>query len=171
MVARSRATVTGGLLLAATTLSVTGTPALAAPSTGERFIATFTGEQIASQNNGTLFAVGPIRGVGTLMIADNSETGADFELVLPHGTVFVSVTGTVDDEFDPRSCVERLKATGTFEITRGDGAFLGATGSGTAEEYGTVVHDRAHCSQMDPASRGLVVIDLRGTVTVPAAAG
>jgi hypothetical protein len=89
----------------------------------------------------------------------------------PDGTL--SVRNTPEEEeltLNPRSCVGKLEASGTWQVLGGTGAYAGAQGSGTLTVSGTVflAREAGGCSETEGTLNG--VIKITGEVTLPAAA-
>ena len=84
----------------------------------------------------TVAAAGPISGVGAVLIG-SSEPGPGGTTiqhttwVFPEGSLFVTLTLTFRNTFDPQLCIQTSNLTGTWQITGGTGRYSGATGSGT----------------------------------------
>lgn len=152
-------------------LAVAGTagPATAATGTQE-----FTVVKIGT-NTGTVVARGVITGAGR---EENNRLqvprGGPFqvEFTFPQGKVFQTITpvGAPEIEFNPTTCVARVRIFDTTEITGGTGAYAGATGSGVANAVLTIIRGRnADGSCLDataPPTFEMSQVKATGTLTV-----
>ncbi len=124
-------------------LAVAGTPGPATAATGPQ---DFTVVKIGT-NTGTVVARGVITGAGR---EENNRLqvprGAPFqvEFTFPQGRVYQTITpvGAPQIDFNPTTCVARVKIFDTTEITGGTGAYAGATGSGVANAELTIIRGR-----------------------------
>jgi hypothetical protein len=107
-----------------------------------------------SDNGGHVYASGPISGSGRdIVMGQNAD-----KFVFPNGSVIVSHHATsMNDNFDPRSCMDRFTESGTYSLSNGTGAYKGVTGSGTYTAKGVARGTRTAtgCS-MQAKSRYLV---------------
>lgn len=140
---------------------------------------TFVLSQVGDQPEATVFAAGPIRGVGTDIVVNeefDDEAGtfvSEDVLRFRGGDVFVTFTGEAVFEFDPVRCIGRLSGTATYEITGGTGRYTGASGSGSGTFRGTFVGGRnpdGTCSEEEEdESAGVFYARLHGTTVLPGA--
>jgi len=81
-----------------------------------------------SDNGGHVYASGPISGSGhDVVLGQNAD-----RFVFPAGSVLVSHHATsMNDNFDPRSCLDRFTESGTYSLSSGTGAYKGVSGSGS----------------------------------------
>ncbi len=148
----------------------------AAQTTGRQ---TFTLSQIGDQPEATVYATGPIRGVGRDIVVNeefDDEAGtfvSEDILRFPDGDVFVTFTGQAAFDFNPDTCVGKFSGTATYEITGGTGRYTGASGSGSGTFRGVFVAGRnpdGTCSEDEEDETASVFsARLRGTATIPAA--
>ena len=134
----------------------------------------FTLYQAPGEENFTVYAAGPISGVGTDYLLDEGvdpTTGATqrrTETVFPEGSTFNTLTVRQNTlSFDPRTCVARVVGTSHLEITGGTGAYEGVTGSGEVTFQAIVVGERTPegCSRTN--TRTYSVAYITGTATLP----
>ena len=145
-----------------------GLPAPAWAQQGnQRFIGTST---VPGAPTGTVFATGPITGVGTFVFPQGPGP-LPGQFIFEDGTVFVTVipNPSVIDS-NPRTCLVRVRLSGTSQVTGGTGRFSGVTGSGTYVGRAFVLLPRGPEGDCDPegepqASFG--VVNHTGNVSVP----
>ena len=120
----------------------------------------------------SVFAVGPISGVGSFEIVDerSGPEGDDFtaELVFPgRGTVTMEVRGQSSITLNPITCAGSQTGQVRWTITGGTGQFENASGSGTGAYTGRFVVERGAtgCVEDDPVV-SVFVARLRGTASV-----
>ncbi len=164
------------ILVAAFVMGVAlmGFPGPASAQTGGR--QTFVLTQIGDQPEATVYAAGPIRGVGRDIVLNeefDDEAGtfvSEDVLRFPDGDVFVTFAGQADFEFDPRTCVGRFSGTATYQITGGTERYVGASGSGSGPFRGVFVAGRnpdGTCSEEeDDEVANVFFATLGGTATV-----
>ncbi len=123
----------------------------------------------------SVFAAGPIFGVGSFEIVDerSGEHGEDFtaQLVFPgRGTVAMEVRGRSAITFDPVACVGSQTSSFRWTITGGTEEFENAGGSGTGSYNARFVVERgpSGCLEND-ASVSVFVARLTGTASLSAA--
>lgn len=123
----------------------------------------------------SVFAAGPISGVGSFEIVDerSSEQGDDFtaELVFPgRGTVAIEVRGQSTIMLNPTTCAGSQIGQIRWTITGGTGDFETASGNGTGTYTGRFVVERGPngCLENDPVV-SIFVARLSGTASLPAA--
>ncbi len=146
----------------------------AAQTTGRQ---TFTLSQIGDQPEATVYATGPIRGVGRDIVVNeefDDEAGtfvSEDVLRFRDGDVFVTFTGQATLEFDPESCIGKFTGTATYEITGGTRRYTGASGSGSGTFRGVFVAGRnpdGTCSEdEDDELVSVFFAKLRGSATLP----
>ena len=135
-------------------------PASAATTGAQRFVIIDTGPE---GTPGTAVLSGPVTGVGTSV-----DVGTDGTIALAGGTISVHHPQTsVNDVFNPATCILTIDEAGPYEITGGTGTFAGISGSGTDTVQGTVVFGRTPggCSQAPIGT--VVVVRASGTTTLP----
>lgn len=157
------------------TLAVLGVQETALAETGaQRFHTTYAGPfSFADLPERTVIAVGPIQGRGTerfISEGPGPEPGTvvtTVELVFPDGSVVLAVTLTGEMRFNERACIAFNTARGTWVITGGTGAYMGASGQGTVEARNILSGRRT--PEGCPAQPDRLISNLRfvGTVTVP----
>ncbi len=138
---------------------------------------TFILKQIGDQPEATVYATGPIRGVGRDIVVReefDDEAGtfvSEDVLRFRDGDVFVTFTGQAQLEFDPASCIGKFSGTATYEITGGTRRYAGASGSGSGTFRGLFVAGRnpdGTCSEdEDEELVSIFSANLRGTATLP----
>jgi hypothetical protein len=99
-------------------------------------------------------ATGVITAVGTdvFLLSPEGDPASYSRYEFPNGTV--SVRNTPEQEqfrLNPHSCVGKFKASGTWEVLGGTGAYADATGSGTLTLADTAFFARAPegCSETE----------------------
>ena len=140
---------------------------------------TFILSQVGDQPEATVYASGPIRGVGRdIVVRDefDDEAGTFVSqdvLRFRDGDVFVTFRGEAGFDFDPESCIGRFSGTATYEITGGTRRYRGASGSGSGNFRGVFVAGRnpdGTCSEdEDDELVNVFSANLRGTATLPRA--
>ena len=156
-------------------IALVGFPAGASAQTTGR--QTFILSQVGDQPEATVYAAGPIRGVGRDIVVNeefDDEAGtfvSEDILRFRDGDVFVTFVGQATLEFNPESCVGKFTGTATYEITGGTRRYRGASGSGSGTFRGVFVAGRnpdGSCSE-DEADELISVFsaNLRGTATLP----
>ena len=123
--------------------------AAGAESGRQRFHVTYAGAfNPADPPERTITAVGPIKGKGYenfIGVAPGPAPGTGVgtaEWIFPEGSVFVTITFTVDSRFNEHSCTSLQRMSGEWVITRGAGAYTGATGEGTFRGHNLVRGDK-----------------------------
>jgi len=168
---RHRRLAGAAVAMVATATLGTGTagPAQAAPAGNERLIVTFVG---ADTSPGRVVAAGPIRGLGSVTDSD-FQAGPDGTftarsiLIFPEGKIVVTMRGTANDSFDPRTCVGSFTNAGVFTITGADGRFSGATGGGRFVSRGKFFAPRTDQGCGEEGGTEVVVRELVGAVHTP----
>jgi len=107
-----------------------------------------------SNNSGRVYATGPISGSGRDIVMGQELD----KFVFAKGSVLVSHHATsMNDNFDPRSCMDRFTESGTYSLSSGTGAYKGVTGSGTYTAKGVARGRRtANGCSMNAKARYLV---------------
>lgn len=142
--------------------------AMAATSAGPQ---SFTVVQIG-EADGSVYAAGPIRGVGRDVVLSEEENGpgttVDFtdQFLFERGSVTIHGTGDVTGAFDQQTCVGRRHLTGNFDLQGGTGAFTGAAGRGTWTGDVTFVLRRDVHGCTDEEAVSLVVFRFVGSSSV-----
>ncbi len=158
-------------MLAATLVVGTGAgPAGAGGGDNQRFKIVFVGDSVNTQDEAKVVASGPIVGTGTAFIVGTTiepdGTFVDaYRVEFPSGSFVTTVAGANDSfSLDPRSCLLRLTARGTFEISEGTGAYEGVEAQGTFGFRLVQVLDRGPdgCTE---EGRGAGVASLVGNVS------
>lgn len=123
----------------------------------------------------SVFAAGPISGVGSFEIVDerSGPDGDDFtaELVFPgRGTVTMEVLGQSSITLDPRTCAGSQTGHVDWTITGGTGEFETVSGNGTGSYTGRFLLERgaSGCVEDDPVV-SVFVARLTGTTSLSAA--
>lgn len=160
------------LAMVAMVLAVTGLagPATAQTAADQRFEIVFSGESVNTQDEARVVGVGPIRGTGiAYLVGSTHQPDGSFvdtyRVELRKGSFVTTVTGANDSfSLDPRSCLLRLTASGTFIISDGTGAYQGVEGGGTFAFRLVQVLDRGPdgCGE---EGQGVGVASLSGTVS------
>ena len=157
------------LVVAVVALLVSGGAASAESGTQ-----TFVLYQAPGQEHFTVYAAGPISGVGTdFLLGEGVEPGTGrtqrrTETVFPGGSTFNTLT-VLDNQlaFDPRTCVANITGRSQLEITGGTGDYEGVTGSGQVTFRAISIGERAPdgtCSRTN--TRTYSVAYITGTSTV-----
>ena len=157
------------ILLAAVLLFVSGGTATAQSGTQ-----TFVLYQAPGQEHFTVYAVGPVSGVGTDYLlsegveASTGRTQRMTETVFPGGSTFNTLT-VLDNQlaFDPTTCVARITGRSHLEITDGTGSYEGVTGSGEVsfQAFSIAARTPTGCSRTD--TRTYSVAYITGTSALP----
>ena len=159
-----------GLAALVAVVALLGWSGAASAETGpQRFVL----YQAPGEENFTVYATGPISGIGTdyLLTEGVGPTGSTqrtTETVFPNGSTFNTLTVQENSlAFDPRTCVARITGRSHLEITGGTGAYEGATGSGEVTFQAISIADRTPegCSRTD--ARTYSVAYITGTASVP----
>lgn len=124
--------------------------------------------------NFTVYASGPISGVGTDYLLDEGVDAAGrtqrmTETVFPEGSTFNTLTVQENSlAFDPRTCVVRITGRSHLDITGGSGAYEGVTGSGEVTFQAISIGERTPegCSRTN--TRTYLVAYITGTASLPA---
>ncbi len=137
---------------------------------------TFILKQVGDQPEATVYAAGPIRGVGRDIVVNeefDDEAGtfvSEDVLRFRDGDVFVTFTGQAEFEFDPESCIGKFSGTVTYQITGGTRRYTGASGSGSGTFRGLFVAARnpdGTCTEdEDEELVSIFSANLRGTTTL-----
>ena len=138
---------------------------------------TFILSQVGDQPEATVYASGPIRGVGRDIVVNeefDDEAGtfvSEDILRFRDGDVFVTFTGEAAFDFNPATCVGKFSGTATYEITGGTRRYTGASGSGSGTFRGVFVAGRnpdGSCSEdEDDELVSVFSATLRGSATLP----
>lgn len=156
--------------LAATLAFATLTaPAGARSGDNQRFKIVFVGDSVNTQDGATVVASGPITGTGIAYIVGSTyqPDGSfvdTYRVEFPSGSFVTTVAGANDSfRLDPRSCLLRLTARGTFAISDGTGAYGDVAGQGTFRFRLVQVLDRGPdgCSE---EGQGVGLASLAGKV-------
>lgn len=135
---------------------------------------TFVLYQAPGEENFTVYAAGPITGVGTDFLLGEGvapSTGTTqrmTETVFPGGSTFNTLTVQENNlAFDPRTCVARITGRSHLDITGGTGAYQGVTGSGEVTFHAISIAERTPegCSRTN--MRTYSVAYITGTATLP----
>ena len=155
-------------------VTLLGFPGTASAQTTGR--QTFILSQVGDQPEATVYAAGPIRGVGRDIVVNeefDDEAGtfvSEDVLRFRDGDVFVTFTGQAMFDFDPVRCIGKFSGTATYEITGGTRRYAGASGSGSGTFRGVFVAGRnpdGTCSEdEDDESVSVFFANLRGTTTL-----
>src|SRR5436309_1283644 len=120
----SRKLIRGVVGVAVGMLAWTG-PALAATTGVQRFTVVLQDGPDASSC--TVVASGPISGVGSCVLEEQSEEVAVLHITLPNGTLDVTTTVTShESQFNPTACVFQFTEADTFTIAGWSGAYASA---------------------------------------------
>jgi hypothetical protein len=157
-----------GLLLVVAVVVFIGLPAPAWAQQGnQRFIGIST---VPGATTGTVFATGPITGVGTFAFPNGSGP-LPGQLAFDDGTVSVTIVPSPSPiDSNPRTCLVRVGLSGTFQVTGGTERFSGASGSGTYTGRAFVLLARGADGECDPEGQpqfSFGVVNLTGNVSVP----
>jgi hypothetical protein len=134
---------------------------------------TFVLYQGPNDDHFTVYAAGPISGVGTDILLDEGvdeagRTQRHTETVFPQGSTFNTLTVLENNlAFDPRSCIARITGTSQLETTGGTGAYEGATGQGQVSFRALALFERTPegCSRRPVAVYSVATVT--GTASVP----
>jgi hypothetical protein len=129
--------------------------------------------QAPGEENFTVYATGPVSGVGTDYLLTegvdaSGRTQRTTETVFPNGSTFNTLTVQENSlAFDPRTCVARITGRSHLDITGGTGAYEGVTGSGQVTFQAISVAERTPegCSRTN--ARTYAVAYISGTASVP----
>lgn len=140
----------------------------------QRFFIYVTGNFFAQDP--TVIGTGVVNKVGIDLVdsrVENPDGSFDIHgrFVFPDGEIAVHNLGQLSIQFNPVRCVGTLTFSGTWDVTGGTGAYVGADGGGTFSGRGTFVNRRAPdgtCTQENAG--GILVRNHVGTLTVPGAA-
>jgi hypothetical protein len=116
-------------------------------------------------------ATGVITAVGTdvFLPSPEGDPASYSRYEFPDGTL--SVRNAPEQQqfrLNPHSCVGRIKASGTWEVLRGTGAYASATGSGTLTLAGTAFFARAPEGCSETEGHSIAVIKITAEVALPA---
>lgn len=119
-------------------------------------------------------AHGVIDAVGTDVFepSPDGDPASYSQYVFPQGTLSITTTpAAMEFTQNPRSCVGRLTASGTWTITGGTGAYEGARGHGTLTVKGTTHAERGPqgCSEEHGTLNG--IIHATGEIELPGRVG
>lgn len=146
-------------------LVLAAAPASAATTGSQRF--TFLIREAPDESSCQVAAAGPISGVGTCVLDEQSEEVTVVHVTLPTGTLELTVTNVEhSSQFNQQACVFRFTETETFTITGGTGAYAAATGSGTDVLQGVFVLPRSADGCDRSQERGVIVARATGTASV-----
>ncbi len=118
-------------------------------------------------------AVGPIKGMGHenfLGAAPGPQPGTAVgttEWIFPQGSVFLTITFTVNSRFNEHSCRALQRISGEWVITGGTGVYTGATGEGTFRGHNLVSGDKTPEGCAPQPDRLVSNFRFVGTSTVP----
>lgn len=126
------------------------------------------------EENFTVYASGPISGVGTDYLLTegvdaSGRTRRTTESVFPQGSTFNTLTVLENSlTFDPRTCVARIIGRSLLDITGGTGAYEGVTGSGETTFQAIVIAERTPegCSRTNTKTHAIAYTT--GTTSLPA---
>ena len=136
---------------------------------------TFVLYQAPDEENFTVYAAGPISGVGTDFLLEEGvdpstgRTQRKTETVFPGGSTFNTLTVRENSlAFDPRTCVARITGRSHLNITGGPGPYEGVTGSGEVAFQAISVAERTPegCSRTNTRTYSIAYIS--GAATIPA---
>ena len=123
----------------------------------------------------TVYASGPIGGVGTDFLLgegvdpSTGRTQRMTETVFPGGSTFNTLTVQENNlTFDPRTCVARITGRSHLDITGGTGDYQGVSGSGEVTFQAISIAERTPeggCSRTN--TRTYSVAYITGTATLP----
>ena len=136
---------------------------------------TFVLYQGPGQEHFTVYAAGPISGVGTDFLlgegveSSTGRTQRRTETVFPGGSTFNTLT-VLDNQlvFDPRTCVANITGRSHLDITGGTGDYEGVTGSGEVTFRAISIGERmpdGTCSRTNTTTYSVAYIT--GTSTLP----
>jgi hypothetical protein len=148
------------LATAAAAVVALGVALPAGASTGTEHF-TILSNDPAEDATAIVIANGPVHARGTDITVSNTNDRfvfPDGNLKLHHSTT----AGTSKDTFDPTTCYSTHTERGTFVITRGTGAYKGATGSGTYRLKVAVVG----CDENSPPEYFSLVVHAVGDLTI-----
>ena len=135
---------------------------------------TFVLYQAPGEEHFTVYAAGPISGVGTDYLLGESvdpstgRTQRTTETVFAEGTTFNTLTVLENSlSFDPRTCVARITGRSHLDITGGTGAYEGVTGSGEVTFQAISVGQRTEDGCSRTGARTYSVAYISGTATNP----
>ena len=134
----------------------------------------FVRYQGPDDENFTVYASGPISGVGTDYLLDEGvdpagRTQRMTETVFAEGSTFNTLT--VQDNslsLDPRTCVARITGRSHLEITGGSGAYEGVTGSGEVTFHAISIAERTPTGCSRTNTRTYSVAHITGSASLPA---
>ena len=124
--------------------------------------------------NFTVYATGPISGVGTDFLLDegvdpSGRTQRMTETVFPEGSTFNTLTVQENSlAFDPRTCVAQITGRSHLDITGGSGAYEGVTGSGEVTFRAISIAERTPTGCSRTNARTYSVAYITGTASLAA---
>lgn len=136
---------------------------------------TFVLYQGPGQDRFTVYAAGPISGVGVDILLgegidpSTGRTQRRTETVFPQGSTFNTLTVIENSlAFDPVTCVARVNGRSHLDITGGTEAFEGVSGSGEVVFRAISIARRTSdgCSRTEVSN--YLVAHITGTATIPA---
>lgn len=159
------------LALMVAVVTLVGSSGTASAQSGPQ---TFVLYQGPGQEHFTVYAAGPISGVGTDFLLDEGvepgtgRTQRRTETVFPGGSTFNTLT-VLDNQlaFDPRTCVANITGRSHLDITGGTGAYEGVSGSGEVSFRAISIGERlpdGTCSRTNTTTYAVAYIT--GTSTV-----
>ena len=146
----------------------------AGTTSAEPLAQTFVLYQAPGEENFTVYAAGPISGVGTDFLLEEGvdpstgRTQRRTETVFPGGSTFNTLTVQENSlAFDPRTCVARITGRSHLDITGGTGTYEGVTGSGEVTFQAISIAERTPdgCSRTN--ARTYSVAYITGDATLP----
>lgn len=144
---------------------------LPAPAWAQQGNQRFVGiSRVPGAPTGTVYASGPISGVGTFVFPQGPGALAG-QLIFEDGTVFMTIVpnpSVIDS--NPQACLVRVGLSGTSQITGGTGQYVGATGSGTYTGRALVLLARGpggECLQEAEPRTSIGVVKHTANVSVP----
>ena len=158
-----------GMVALVAVLGGAGT-AVAAESAAQTFVL----YQAPGEANFTVYASGPIRGVGTDFLLEEGvepatgRTQRRTETVFPGGSTFNTLTVLENSlTFDARTCVARITGRSHLDVTGGTGGYEGVTGSGEVAFQAISVAERTPDGCSRTTARTYAVAYITGTATLP----
>jgi hypothetical protein len=177
---RCRLALTAGLATLSLAVAACGDDGAAGQGSSGQVIKAYSLTLRGEEQPRHVVARGPINGIGT--VAADRETGGgrvhEVTLRFDRGTVGLALRPTPEGEGwrrpNGRTCTAARFGRGTFTITRGTGAYEGASGEGSFKEGGIAIAQRTRSGkclgERTPLANVVFYVKIRmtGEATVPA---
>jgi hypothetical protein len=150
-----------GAAALAATIGVTGAAAASASTMTEHFSIVSTS---ATSNVESIIATGAFTAGGTDVSGNKIDT-----VKFPTGTFRITHMGSQKGSLNPKTCLESIMGKGTYDLSRGTGAYNGISGSGTYKLSIEIVAGRANgkCSMSVKPAAYQFMVEASGPVSMP----